>query len=84
MRNYCEELAIETGQKLIFWEGFDKAIVGVIEVEGVVKVVYSESKCFEVLQKWMTKEEAIEYFHTNMACSYLGEYTPIHLRTPEI
>lgn len=83
MREYCEELAMETGESLIFWDGFDDAIVGVIEVEGVNRVVYSEAKCIHVLLNEMSEEEAIDYFYTNMACCYLGEHTPVHLKTPE-
>ena len=56
-------------------DGFDKAILGVDDVS--MKLIYSTSKCIEILMEQMTEEEAIEYFEFNVSGAYVGEKTPI-------
>lgn len=55
--------------------GFDDAIIGVDEKS--FKLIYSVSKCIEILKKDMSEEEALEYFDFNVASAYVGEKTPI-------
>jgi hypothetical protein len=55
--------------------GFDDAIIGVDEKS--FKLIYSVSKCLEILKNNMSEEEAIEYFDFNVAGAYMGEKTPI-------
>lgn len=59
-------------------DGFDDAIIGVHEafVESPV-LIYSVSKCIDILCKDMTREEAVEYFEFNVSGAYVGEQTPI-------
>ena len=56
-------------------DGFDDAIIGVHEN----KIVYSISKCIEILKEDMTEEEAVEFFEFNVSGSYIGEQTPIFI-----
>ena len=56
-------------------DGFDEAIIGVDEVS--MKLVYSITKCIEILTREMSQEEAIEFFDYNVSGSYMGEQTPI-------
>lgn len=57
--------------------GFDNAIIGVDE--NTMRLIYSESKCIEVLQTehGMNLIDAIEHFDFNVKGSYVGEGTPI-------
>jgi len=56
-------------------EGLDDAIIGIDESS--MRLIYSVSKCIEVLSRDMTEEEAIEYFDFNIRGSYVREKTPI-------
>jgi hypothetical protein len=56
-------------------DGFDDAILGVDELS--MRLIYSVSKCIEILMKDMTEEEAMEYFCFNVYDAYMGEKTPI-------
>jgi hypothetical protein len=64
--------------EILIADGFDDAILG-IEDE-TLRVIYSVSKCIEILQKDMDEEEAVEYFHYNVIGAYVGERTPIWCR----
>jgi hypothetical protein len=57
-------------------EGFNEAIIG-IDTE-TMRLIYSESKCIELLCKDMSEEEAVEYYHFNIKGAYMGEKTPIY------
>lgn len=59
-------------------EGFDEAIIGVDEAS--MKLVYSISKCIDILSKEMSIQDAIEYFNYNVKDSYVGEKTPLWLQ----
>jgi len=56
-------------------DNFDDAIIGV--EENTMKLIYSVSKCIEILSKEMTEEEAFDYFYFNVHGAYVGEKTPI-------
>lgn len=56
-------------------DGFDDAIIGVDEFS--MRLIYSVSKCIEILKKDMDEEEAVEYFEYNVKGAYMGEKTPI-------
>ena len=59
-------------------DGFDDAIIGIDEHS--MRLIYSISKCIEILSRDMTEEEAIEYFEFNVNGAYFGEKTPIWCR----
>lgn len=61
--------------KLLYADGFDDAILGVDDLSE--RVIYSVSSCIQILEKDMSREEAIEFFDYNMAGAYMGEHTPI-------
>lgn len=56
-------------------DGFDEAILGVDERS--MRLIYSVSKCLEVLQRDMDEDQAREFFEYNVSGSYVGEKTPI-------
>lgn len=56
-------------------DGFDEAIIGVDEA--TMRLIYSVSKCIEILMKNMSEEDANEHFSYNVSGSYMGEKTPI-------
>jgi hypothetical protein len=62
-------------EEFLFADGFDAAILGVSSYSR--KIVYSISKCIDILAEEMDYEEAIEYFEFNVLGSYVGEKTPV-------
>ena len=56
-------------------DGLNDAIIGVDTKSR--RLIYSTSKCIDILMKDMTYEEAIEYFDYNVEGAYVGEDTPI-------
>ena len=60
-------------------DGFDKAIMGIVERSGMNPVVlYNKNKCINIMIKrdGMTEEEAIEFYYYNIVGSHMGDYTP--------
>ena len=74
--NKREEIAsqFEDGYEIIFADGFDEAIIGVLYNTNVV--VYSFSRAVEILLNDMDEEEAVEFLHFN-TMSVGGEGMPI-------
>jgi len=56
-------------------DGFDEAIIGIDEPS--MRLVYSVSKCIDILLKDMNYEDAMEHFSFNVSGAYVGEKTPI-------
>jgi hypothetical protein len=56
-------------------DGFDEAIIGIETNE--MRLIYSVSKCIEILCRDMNEEEAVEFFDFNVRGSYVGDKTPI-------
>jgi hypothetical protein len=56
-------------------DGFDEAIIGVDET--TMRLIYSVSKCIEILMRDMSEEDAMEYIRFNVIGGYVGEKTPI-------
>ena len=56
-------------------KGFDDAIIGVDE--STMRLIYSVSKCIDILMMYMSEDEAMEYFNFNVSGSYVGDKTPI-------
>ena len=63
-------------EKMLFADGFDKAIIGVAHIHNKRIVAYDTKKCIKILMKDMTHNEAVEYFDFNVAGSYVGDHTP--------
>jgi len=68
IENYYEE-------EFLIADGFDDALIGVDETE--MRLIYSVSKCIEILKEDMDYTDAIEYFTYNVSGGYVGEKTPI-------
>lgn len=64
---------------------FDKAIIGVCEgisVQHNPKVAYNYHKVIKInMTMGMTYEEAVEHFDFNQGGAYMGEHTPVFIRT---
>ena len=56
-------------------DGFDEAIIGVEENE--MRLIYSVSKCLNILEQDMSELDALEFFTYNVSGAYVGEKTPI-------
>jgi hypothetical protein len=62
-------------EEILKADGFDDAIIGIDEE--TMRLIYSVSKCIEILCRDMNEEEAVEYFDFNVKGAYMGEKTPI-------
>lgn len=58
-------------------DGFDEAIIGVATDFSEPRLVYSVSKCLDILKRDMSEEDAMEYFTYNVSGAYVGEQTPV-------
>jgi len=60
---------------LLFADGFDDAIIGICP--NSLRIVYSRTRCINILMKDMNEEDAVEYAEYNTFNAYVGEKTPI-------
>lgn len=60
-------------------DGFDEAVIGVVERVGIQAICYDKDKVIKILMKDMSEEEAYEYFDYNIAGAWVGESTPFFL-----
>lgn len=69
------------GFDLLFADGLDEAIIGVDTVQ--MRVCYDVDKCINILRNehGMELDEAIEFFDFNIAGAYVGEQTPLYIKT---
>ena len=67
---------------LLFADGYDDAILGIAERDGIPLVIYDVRKILQVLRSrdHMAREEAEEFFEFNIAGAWMGDQTPIFLR----
>jgi hypothetical protein len=72
------EIIESYGEETLFADGFDEAIIG-IDLNSM-RVIYSISKCIEVLMEDMEEIDAIEHFDYNVFGAWVGEKTPIWCR----
>jgi|TARA_R110000868_G_scaffold8216_3_gene42949 hypothetical protein len=62
-------------------DGYDDAIIGVVERIGLEVVCYDLDKVIEILMKQgMDEEDAWEWYQFNMVGSWVGEKTPVFLQ----
>lgn len=64
---------------LLTLDGFDEAILGVVERLGLLTVCYNRNKILSILMRDMNEEEAMEYYQYNILGAYMGEATPVYL-----
>lgn len=63
-------------EEILKADGFDDAIIGI--EDDSMRLIYSVSKCIEILvARGMPEEDAVEYFHFNTKCAWVGDKTPI-------
>ena len=55
--------------------GLDDAIIGVDE--RTFRLIYSVTKCIEILSKDSNEDDAREFFDYNTRDAYVGNFTPI-------
>ena len=70
---------------LLFADGFDGAIVGVLEqLKGPALVCYDTAQCLAILEErdGMDEDEAMEFFQFNITGAYVGARTPLFLNLP--
>ena len=56
-------------------DGFDDAVIGLDTLS--MRLIYSVTKCLEILQAEMNESDAMEYFTFNVSDAYVGKKTPI-------
>jgi hypothetical protein len=74
-----KELLAEVNEEMIFFDGYEDALIGYVERFGMGPVaLYDRNKCIEILMKrdGMTGEEAEEFFEFNTIGAWVGEATP--------
>ena len=81
-RRLRERLAADEPD-LLFADGFDDAIIGVVDRVGQEAfVIYDARRCIEILMRDnrdMTRANAEEHFSFNVEDSWVGERTPAFL-----
>jgi len=60
-------------------DGFDEAILGVVERINLQVACYDRNKIIQILMRDMSEEEAWEYYQFNILYAYMGESTPVYL-----
>ena len=64
-------------ENFLIADGFNDAIIGMSDNFTKPKLIYSVSKCIEILEHNMDELDVMEYFDFNVAGAYVGEQTPI-------
>ena len=81
-RKDIEDLYSDDEPEILFADGYDEAIAGVIWDGERTRVVYETEGILKILMEdGMTYDEAAEYFDFNVAGAYMGVYTPLYLET---
>jgi hypothetical protein len=79
MPRYRREDLADEDPSLLFADGFDAAILGVVERSGQdAFVLYDARKCIRILMRTegMSRDEAEEHFAFNVAGAWVGDRTP--------
>jgi len=78
--------------ELLFADGFDDCIIGLVRIFNKTVVLYDQTKCLRSLVRrsqiqdaseedlW---ENAVEFFEFNVVGAYVGEKTPAYAVFPE-
>ena len=81
-RKDIEDLYSADAPEMLFADGYDGAIEGVVWDGERTRVVYRTESILEILMdRGMSYDEASEYFDFNVARTYVGVYTPLYLET---
>jgi hypothetical protein len=69
---------------LLTLDGFDEAVIGIVERCDLLVVCYDKNKIIKILMRDMNHEEAMEYYEFNILGAYMGEHTPVYLDVMEL
>ncbi len=63
-------------------DGFDTAIVGIVQQFNKHMILYSMAKVIAILmdRDGMTETDALEFFEFNIVGAWMGSYTPLFLQ----
>ena len=64
---------------LLTLDGFDEAIIGVVERIGIQAICYDTAKIIEILKREMDEDTAWLWFDTSIANAWVGESSPLFL-----
>jgi hypothetical protein len=79
-RRIAERILEDENPNALFFDGYDKAIIGIARRINMCVVAYSGKKIIKCLiEQGMNHEEAMEFFDFNVAGSWVGDHTPIIL-----
>jgi len=80
-RQLCLDM-VDESVDLMFADGHDDAILGIVERDGIPLVVYDTAKIIKLLRTRdrLSYDEAEEFFEYNIAGAFMGEQTPLFLR----
>ncbi len=69
---------MEANEQALLADGFEDALVGIVEHFNRSIALYDKGKCLEILMKrdGMNFETATEFFEFNVQGAYVGENTP--------
>jgi hypothetical protein len=72
------EIISENNPDAMMLDGFDDALIGMSECH---KAVYSIEAIISILvnDQEMDLEDAWDYYGYNIACAYVGEFTPLYV-----
>lgn len=75
------QIAEGHGEDLVFADGYDECIIGVVERAGLPPAVcYSRSAIIKkLIDEGMSEDEAEEFFEFNIVGAYVGDRTPCFL-----
>jgi len=79
MENILDNIETDNPEALLA-DGFNDAIIG-MDIHGCV--VYDYDKCIRILMEndSMSNIDAIEFMDYNVTGAYVGEYTPVFIKT---
>lgn len=85
MNNLQEDLAERYDADLLFMDGYDSALCGVVSRIGQEPITcYDMDKVIKIsMTMGMTEEEAIEHFEYNQIGGWVGSRTPCFIETLE-
>lgn len=70
--------------EILFADGFDSCIIGILNIDDHTKVVYDKYEmvnCIRAEDPDMTFEDAIEFLEYNVWHAFVGPNTPIYMYT---
>ncbi len=83
-RQQIEDFFEDTGMKVLLMDGFDEALIGTSQrINEPMLAVYSYDMMLDLLmdRDGMEVDEAMEYIEYNCVGAWIGEQTPIIVRS---